>query len=726
MAVRIEMDPTRVNILTDVFLLVLQVIWIRMMVILTELDMKRNIRKGRRVFSFETMGSLSYLTHGVKKFRRLKRKNVLSPNEVFQFRLYFGISVISLLLTISLVLLHILIDYGLDYETVIEKSNEPIAYDMVGLSDNSEIVNIMGQVDSVEKLNRCIAEERHIEKCRLRIDEEEKIVFEELREGMSFARSLYHAPSVGSLDIIDNLKLDYKCIDRDNITRKRPDCKIVELKNVPDFDGIFKLNNETCLLQKFFIREMTLDMRAQRTVRRTPVGLENGVPKRLRGDTELLRDIDRHVEYASFGSFKDDRQLASKVSIVAPDKFGKVSVNHRYAEVVVNSTVDYVPGEKQTIRILNLSRTKQGEFRDGKFRMKSVREDNVPSPADQPDYMYLTPFDARESNAYNLTLDVTLDGKTCDRFSASWVSVKRQRSREVYRELENGDTESEEFGFETVGMIVGVDQESKCGKKVLKRYRQYTDRRMISEKTALFLSLSFEIACFKQRDKRLSCVYGNNNGKNKLYYNGKNWINKFKPPDRKGLVSIDVLSEVSFIRVEVQGGDPGVVNGALRNVERIFKNYYPELARFSSRASTRGRILSGRPQPVMRDVIFALSTQLKSETRVVTGYETRSVALLLGEYIIGLATVLSIVVVTMLIALVRFVVEYWMYRKQNVSVTIPVTATGWIHSVLASSKNYPKVLGSGYAHTYEFVVNPVREEDGRKVVDGSIQPMEPS
>ncbi|KAJ8901171.1 hypothetical protein NDN08_007021 [Rhodosorus marinus] len=725
MAFRLDMDPTTVNILTDILLLVLQVIWIRMMVILTELDMKRNIRKGRRVFSFETMGSLSYLTHGWKKSRRLKRKNILSPNEAFQFRLYLGISIVSLLFTISLVLMHILIDYGLDYVTVVDPTNETIPYYMVGLSDNSEIVNSMGQVDSVEKLSRCITEEKHIDKCRLRIDEEEKIIFEELREGMSFARSLYHAPSVRSLDIVENVKLDYKCIDRDNHEVKRPDCKIVEQKNATDFDGIFQLNNETCLLQKFFIRELTLDMRAQRTVRKTPVGLENGFPEGLLGSAEIMTDIDRPVEYASFSSFKDDRQLASQVSILAPEKIGKLSKDSSYAEVDVNSRVRYVPREKQTVRVLNLSRTRQGTFADIKFRVKSVREDNVPSPADQPDYMYLTPFDVTESNAYNLTLDVLIDGKKCDQFSASWVSVKRQTSTETYRSLD-GEEQRAKFGFETVNMIVGVDQESKCGKAVLKRYRSFANRTIISEKTALFVSLEFEIVCFKQRDGRLSCVYGNSNASNKLYFNGKNWINKFKPPARKGLISIDVKSEVAFMRVEVQGGDPRVVNAALRNVERIFKNYYPELARFSSRASTRGRIFAGRPHRSVRDLIFALSTQVKSQTRVVMGYETRSVSVLLDEYIIGLITVLSIVVVAMLIALVRFIVEYWMYRKQNVSVTVPVNATEWIHSVLASSRNYPKVLGSGYAHTYEFVVNPHREVDGRKVITGSIQPMEPN
>eukprot|EP00189_Rhodosorus_marinus_P013088 CAMPEP_0184738330 /NCGR_PEP_ID=MMETSP0315-20130426/1007_1 /TAXON_ID=101924 /ORGANISM="Rhodosorus marinus, Strain UTEX LB 2760" /LENGTH=724 /DNA_ID=CAMNT_0027205997 /DNA_START=508 /DNA_END=2682 /DNA_ORIENTATION=- len=724
MAVRIEMDPTTVNILTDIVLLVLQVIWIRMMVILTELDMKKNIRKGRRVFSFETMGSLSYLTHGWRKFRRLKRKNVLSPNEEFQFRLYLGISIVSLLFTISLVLMHILIDYGLDYETVIDATNETIPYDMVGLSDNSEIVSSMGQVNSTAKLSRCIAEEKRIDMCRSRIDEEEKIVFEELREGMSFGRSLYHAPSVGSLDIIENLKLDYKCIDRDDHSVKRLDCKIVERKNGADFDGVFQLNNETCLLQKFFIREVTMDMRAQLTVRRTPVGLENGLPGGLVDNAENIADIDRPVEYASFSSFKDDRQLASEVSVLAAEKLGRVSDDSSYAEIVVNSTVRYARGEKQTVKVLDLTRTKQGSFADSKFRLKSVKVDNVPSPADQPDYLYLTPFDATESNAYNLTVDVLLDGKECDQFSASWVSVKRQRSKETFRILD-GEVEREEFGFEAVSMIVAVDQESNCGKKVLKRYRKYADRTIVLEKSALFVSVAFEIVCFKQRDKRLSCVYGNSK-KNKLYYNGRNWINKFEPPARKGLVPIDVKTEVAFMRVEVTGGDRRVVNAALRNVERIFRNYYPELARFSTRASTRGRILAGRPGASVRDLIFALSTQVKSESRVVMGYETRSESVLLDEYIIGLITVLSIVVVAMLIALVRFIIEYWMYRKHNISLSVPSTATEWIHSVLASSKNYPKVLGSGYVHTYEFVVNPQREEAGRKIVTGSIQSMEPN
>ncbi|KAJ8901170.1 hypothetical protein NDN08_007020 [Rhodosorus marinus] len=716
MALVIDVDPTTINILTDVLLLVLQVIWIRMMVILTELDMRRNIRKGLRVFSFETIGSLSYLTNGLKKFRRLKRKDLLTPSEAFRFQLYLSASVISLLFTISLILLHILIDYGLDYETVSDPTNETIPYDMVGLSDNAEIVNIMGQVDSIEKLNRCISEERHIDKCRLRIDEEEKVIFEELREGMSFARSLYHAPSVSSLDFIESLTLDYVCIDRYDHEVKRPDCKIVEEKNAEDFDGIFQLNDETCLLQKFFFREVTLDMRAQRTVRKAPVGFENGVPRGLSGDTDIGMDLDHTVEFASFSSFKDDRQLASQVSTLTPEAIGSLRENHRYAEVVVDSRVDYVPGEQQTVKVVDLSRMKKGESSDGKFKINPVEVNDVPNPTDEDDYMYLA-FDETGLGSYRPTLEVLLDGIPCNRFTASMKSVKRQRTMETFR-IVSGVEERAEFGFEMVNMVVGVDQKSRCGRTVLERYKRYIDRSIPLEQTALFVALRFEIACFKQSDGRFSCVYGNS----KLHYNG----NKFTPEAEEGLTEIKLESEVAFMRVEVQGGDPGVVNAALRNVERIFKNNYPELARFSSRASTRGRIFSGKPHRSMRDVIFALSTQVSSQTRVVMGYEMRSVSVLLDEYIIGLITVLSISVVAVFMAVVRFVIEYWMYRKLDVSVTVPVTATEWIHSVLASSKTYPNVLGQGYAHSYEFVVNPPQEKNGRKVVTGSIQPMEPN
>uniref|UniRef100_A0A7S3EKI8 Uncharacterized protein n=1 Tax=Rhodosorus marinus TaxID=101924 RepID=A0A7S3EKI8_9RHOD len=296
MAVVLHMDPTTVNILTDVVLLVLQVVWIRVMVVLTELDMKRNIRNGRRVFSFENIGSISYLTHGWRKFRKLRRKNVLTRDEEFHFRIYIGVSVISLLFTISLILMHVLIDYGLDYKEVIEPTNTTVEFAMTGLSDNSEIVALMGRLNFTEQLNDCIERERSIDICRNSVDAQESMSFERLREGMSFARVMYHSASVSQVDFLEGLKLDYRCIDLNNNAKYRPDCKFQAFSSAGDFDGNFNLTKEDCVLQKFYVREVKMDMRAQRTVR-TAVGLESAELQRNVNDERLAGS---QGEYSSF------------------------------------------------------------------------------------------------------------------------------------------------------------------------------------------------------------------------------------------------------------------------------------------------------------------------------------------------------------------------------------------------------------------------------------------
>uniref|UniRef100_A0A7S0BSY0 Uncharacterized protein n=1 Tax=Rhodosorus marinus TaxID=101924 RepID=A0A7S0BSY0_9RHOD len=733
MAVVLHMDPTTVNILTDIFLLVLQVIWIRVMVVLTELDMKRNIRNGRRVFSFENIGSVSYLTHGWRKFRKLKRKNVLTRDEQFQFRIYIGISLISLLFTISLILMHVLIDYGLDYTEVIQPTNTTAEFGMTGLFDNSEMVTLMSRLNFSEQLNDCIEREQSIDICRASVDAQESMSFERLREGMSFARVLYHTPSVAQVDFLEGLKLDYKCIDLEDSKLVRPDCKFRAFTNAWDFDGNFNLTKDDCVLQKFFVREVKIDMRAQRTVRTTTAGL---------GNANLLRNVDTEgntdsqVEYSSFKSFKDENQEASTVSLLTPEEgVGKLDVDYNYAELIVDSHVNYEPGAKQTVKLVDMVRMRRGRFADTKTAL-SLREDrNVDRPADRT-YLYLTPFDAKESNAYELELELYLvenvaaeneaDEETievfCDRFSASWVSVKRQRSIEVYKKTEDG-TEAREFGFDIVNMIVAVDEQSECGKRVLQRYEEVIDKSISGESTALFVGFSFEIACVPRSDvdDKLWCQYG----PKKLYYDGESWVTDPEIIQSKNLTKIDTRSEVYFIRVEVEGGDPSVVNKALRNVEKIFKLYYPELNRFSHRGSMRGRIFAGRLNTAMREIIFGISTQVSSQPRAVKTGERKTVAVLLPEYIIGLITVLTVTVVAMLVALARFIREYWIYRKLNVSVKVPMTTTEWIHSVLVSSSTFPSELGLGYAYTYEFLMDPPREEGGREVVTGSFRQLQP-
>ncbi|KAJ8901172.1 hypothetical protein NDN08_007022 [Rhodosorus marinus] len=735
MAVVLNMDPTTVNILTDIVLLVLQVIWIRVMVVLTELDMKRNIRNGRRVFSFENIGSISYLTHGWRKFRKLRRRNVLTRDEQLQFRIYIGISVISLLFTISLILMHVLIDYGLDYKEVIESTNTTAEFDMTGLSDNSEIVALMGRLNFTEQLNDCIEREQSIDRCRDSVDAQESVSFERLREGMSFARVLYHSPSVSQVDFLEGLKLDYKCIDRDDNTIVRPDCKFQAFDNAGDFDGNFNLTKDNCVLEKFFVREVKIDMRAQRTVRTTAVGLENASLER---DVDAERRAESQVEYSSFKSFKDENQEASTVSLLTPEKaVGKLSANYSYAELIVDSHVNYDPGAKQTVKIVDLGRMKRGIFADTKTTLSLREERNVHRPADRS-YLYLSPFDVEESNAYDLDLELHLLEKVaaeneedeeevievfCDRFSASWVSVKRQRSEEVFKETEDGQAETREFGFEIVNMIAPVDQQSECGKKLLERYDEFIDKSIPSESTALFVGFSLEIACVPRNNvnDKLWCQYGPKN----LYYDGESWVADATKVKNEGLTKIKTRNDVSFLRVEVEGGEPSVVDAALRNVEEIFKLYYPELNRFSHRGSMRGRIFAGRLNTAMRELIFGISTQVSSQTRAVKTGERRTVAVLLPEYIIGLITVLSVTVAAMLVALVRFLSEYWIYRKLNVSVKVPMTTTEWIHSVLASSSTFPSELGLGYAYTYEFLMDPPREEGGREVVTGSFQQIQP-
>eukprot|EP00189_Rhodosorus_marinus_P001371 CAMPEP_0113963104 /NCGR_PEP_ID=MMETSP0011_2-20120614/6316_1 /TAXON_ID=101924 /ORGANISM="Rhodosorus marinus" /LENGTH=602 /DNA_ID=CAMNT_0000975093 /DNA_START=604 /DNA_END=2412 /DNA_ORIENTATION=+ /assembly_acc=CAM_ASM_000156 len=600
---------------------------------------------------------------------------------------------------------------------------------MTGLSDNSEIVALMGRLNFTEQLNDCIERERSIDICRNSVDAQESMSFERLREGMSFARVMYHSASVSQVDFLEGLKLDYRCIDLNNNAKYRPDCKFQAFSSAGDFDGNFNLTKEDCVLQKFYVREVKMDMRAQRTVR-TAVGLESAELQRNVNDERLAES---QVEYSSFKSFKDENQEASTVSLLTPEvAVGKLDKNYNYAELIVDSHVNYELGAKQTVKIVDLGRMRRGIFSDPKTKLAVRDVRNVDRPSEK--YLYLSPFDVKESNAYDLDLELHLLEKIpaenegeedeeievfCDNFSASWVSVKRQRSKEVFKETED----AKEFGFEIVNMIAPVDQQSECGKKLLERYDEYIDKNIPIESTALFVGFSFEIVCVPMSDvdDKLWCQYG----PKEMYYDGEGWVADTERIKNEELEKIKTRNDVSFLRVEVEGGDPSIVNGALRNIEEIFQLYYPELNRFSHRGSMRGRIFAGRLNTAMRELIFGISTQVSSETRAVKTGERRTVAVLLPEYIIGLITVLSVTVVAMLVALVRFLSEYWIYRKLNVSVKVPMTTTEWIHSVLVSSSTYPSELGLGYAYTYEFVMDPPREEDGREVVRGSFRETQP-
>ncbi|KAJ8903054.1 hypothetical protein NDN08_006369 [Rhodosorus marinus] len=720
MAVDLYMDPTTVNVLTDLILLVLQVAWVKLMAWLTALDLKRNLRKGNRLFSYEHWGTGAYLYFGIRKYRKLSKKSALTAEERRHFMFHSCIAFSTVIFTLALIFLHILIDYGLDFRQIPQRTGTSAAYDMVGFSPNSEYITLLNQYQNLgEDLASCVNEGKSPEDCRDSVEEVSEFVREKLREGSSFVKQLYEASSLTQVDVIEEMEISYQCADSNAINEKL-NCKVVE-ETTDFFNGEFRYTPENAIHRKKQLRMLKLDMRAKQVVAERALVRKGAHTEEL---LNRLRGVDKDLSYVSFENFKDERQTATKITVekAQVDSFAKVEAKYRLARVTTDSGVVY-NGNKQGVKFRQLTRSKFGRKADEDFTFKTVVQTNVAWDVKSGVHCVSPHFRSRRDGE-KFQLEISYQGQECGKYPITGNFDWCYAEDLAYEKSANEEDKPEEirFGRQRAFGVIVLTVGDECYDEVYSAYRPFMNDDIPADQRTFTLGMSFEVLCTPEQGGRtMTCAYGST----RLYYDGENFLNE-EPPEvseedqANGIRELDPIkakAEISFHMAEIDGGDPSVNREVIANAKAVINEQYTELREFTDFRVMRGRLFGSLGHFAFRDTIAAYSSQIAAVQRTVGTYELVNIAVLLDEYIGGFLAVVCITGVALLLVIYRYFAERYKYRYLNFHVKVPLTITEWIHTALNDDDKF--TTGSGDLNQkLEYTGNPdtLRSHRGGSIV----------
>uniref|UniRef100_A0A7S0BQT2 Uncharacterized protein n=1 Tax=Rhodosorus marinus TaxID=101924 RepID=A0A7S0BQT2_9RHOD len=721
MAVDLYMDPTMVNVLTDLILLVLQVAWVKLMAWLTALDLKRNLRKGNRLFSYEHWGTGEYLYFGLRKYRKLAKKSVLTSEERRQFMFHSCIAFSTVIFTLALLFLHILIDYGLDFRQIPQRTGTSAAYDMVGFSPNSEYLTLLNQYQNLgEDLASCVNEGNSPEDCRDSVEEVSEFVREKLREGSSFVKQLYEASSLTQVDVIEEMEISYQCADLNSINDKL-ECNVTE-ETTDFFDGEFKYTPENAMHRKKQLRMIKLDMRAKQVVAERAL-----VRKGVHTDELLnrLTGVKKDLSYVSFENFKDERQATTYITIerAEVDSFAKVEDKYNLARLTTNSGVVY-NGNKQGIKFRQLTRSKLGVKGDEDFTLNTVVQTNV-AWDEKSGVHCISPHFRSRRDGQKFEMELSYKGQMCGRYSITgnfdWC-YGEDLAYEKKAPSEEEKPEERRFGRQRAFGVIVLTESDSCYDEVYTHYRPFMNDDVPADQRTFTIGMSFEVMCTPEEGgQTMTCAHGTT----KLYYDGEKFLEEepaeVSEEDQangiRELKAIKAKAEISFHMAEIEGGDSSVNREVTANAKAIINEQYTELREFTDFRVMRGRLFGALGHFAFRDTIAAYSSQIAPVQRDVGTYELVNIAVLLDEYIGGFLAVVCITGVALLLVVYRYFVERYKYRYLNFHVKVPLTITEWIHTALNDDDRL--TTGSGDLNQkLEYTGNPdtLRSHRGGSIV----------
>jgi len=723
------MDPTTVNVLTDLILLVLQVVWVKLMAWLTALDLKRNLRKGNRLFSYEHWGTGEYLYFGIRKYRKLLKKSALTADERRHFMFHSLIAVSTVIFTLALLFLHILIDYGLDFRQIPQRTGTSAAYDMVGFSPNSEYITLLNQYQNLgEDLANCVNEGKSPEDCRDSVEEVSEFVREKLREGSSFVKQLYEASSLTQVDVIEEMEISYQCSNRDSFNDKLP-CNVTE-ETVDFFNGEFRYTPENAILHKKQLRMLKLDMRAKQVIAERALVRKGVHTEEL---LDRLRGVDKDLSYVSFENFKDERQAPTRISIkkAEVDSFAKVEDGYNLARLTTDSGVVY-NGNKQGVTFRQLSRSKFGQKADEDFTFKTVIQTNVAWDHKSGVHCISPHFRSRR-DGQKFDLQIFYQGQKCGDFSITgnfdWCYgedlpyEKALKSKDLPEGAPEDVPEEIRFGRQRAFGVIVLTAGDDCYDEVYSTYQPFVNEDVPAEQRTFTMGMSFEVMCTPEEGgQTMTCAHGTTT----LYYDGEKFLEE-EPPEvseedrANGIRELKPLkkvkAEISFHMAEIDGGDPIVNREVIANAKAIINEQYTEFREFTDFRVMRGRLFGALGHFAFRDTIAAYSSQIAGVQRSVGTYELVNIAVLLDEYIGGFLAVVCITGVALLLVIYRYLAERFKYRYLDFHVKVPLTITEWIHTALNEDEKL--TTGSGDLNQkLEYTGNPdtLRSHRGGSIV----------
>uniref|UniRef100_A0A7S0FZH4 Uncharacterized protein n=1 Tax=Rhodosorus marinus TaxID=101924 RepID=A0A7S0FZH4_9RHOD len=666
--VTLNISPVIVNVVTDVLLIVLALIWIWLTRTLSALEVKRDLRLGRKVFSFERIGSYEYFEKGRSKLTYLQARDMLEKNDARRFQVHTAFSVVAFGFTLALVSLHALIDYGLDFGTKINLDGSVASYQMSRLAAKPEVNALLRDYSTMVRSDdfcyQDLTDHTSVTCRRLGISVDD-VLRRNLRETMNLGHVIFQAATLTTFDAIDHMEFDYvPTYVGSDASKDSEVCKMKAQYSALDFDGTFEFENgEACEQQGTYLRSLTIDLRV-RSIENALLGTQSlNLEKVL---TQL--GISGAILYRTFTDTKDEFQLRTLVDITpVSTPTGATPEGVKVAEVRVNSGIEYASGGQRLLRITDLGRRRGGVSADSEFSVSpksfdrdgAVRQDNERFDMDVKLMFRGNECGEIITSAHMDRCDVVLGESFVD--GSGWVKT--------------------EFGVHRGQMELLFSEGEGCGAIVREKYG---DQLQPGSKGAFVMGLQFEVACSRSEEgsDRVDCVYGLDTA---TRHSGR-WTSVSDDANSlSGLQMISLKSEISWVSIEASGSDPKIVEEAFSNMQEALALHYPDVYWYTDRVAMRGRVLGAFVHFPIMSVLGLVSTQLEHASRDLLLAKQDEVAIIHVEYIAGFFAVLSICALFALMVALRFLQETRIMRRAGYTMRVPTTTTEWINSALSPS-----------------------------------------
>ncbi|KAJ8905651.1 hypothetical protein NDN08_002157 [Rhodosorus marinus] len=727
MGITLDINPTTVNVITDLVLIIMQLVWLRAMQVLSIADIKRQVRFGRRIFSYETMGSLVYLNFGLAKYRKLKRDEIMSAREHRGFVLRLLFATLAILMNLSLVLLHVLIDYGLDFTVTMPLSEQVASYDMNGLYPDTSILEALETYErmsnnlraEIEPLCKKAGLEDDEWACDIEGREALNYYGDKIRESVRFASSVFDTGSIEQLNAVQSLEIDYR--PSSDSGREAHTCRVKEFDSAETFSGEFEFERPDCGFGKNLIREIRFQMATKISFQEIELRVE---PEFL-GANAKPNQMRHHL------NAKDKRQVPSTVSLkrfgnqtLAGGDFGPVQV--QLARLSVDTKFVFGPGQSQTLVLRDLTRFRAGVSDEHGLNMK-MNSTTVPVQVTtgQADKGCYTTF--KDQVVFRMKLRV--HGLECGTYE--FVRTAEEcNTRRVH--IDEDGRKSFLVGFQaTRGAVMLYDslddsERDECLAHIREMYAEYLDESIPKSNRAIGVAVQAGLICATPLDPNAAkavCPPGEDHEQGCRFCQIGGKVVKLHEDHWERLEHLEKVGDVGSdprvfkldVRliahsVQVEGGDPVVIRQALENLGPLVKDHFATLLiQFLSSSTSRNNLLGLKTQWLMHVLISMLSTQMRPEARMVNLYESKQVAVLEEAYLGGLLAVLIITALTVLVTAVKYMYEFGVYYKLNSRIRIPMTVTEWI--VLGLKQISALKGNSSTYYNYDFTVLPMENLD---------------
>ncbi|KAJ8901169.1 hypothetical protein NDN08_007019 [Rhodosorus marinus] len=672
--IELAVSPVTLNVLTDVLLIILGLIWLWLTRALTALELKRDLMTHKRVFSYERIGSYEYFSLGREKFNYLKSRDLLDDRTTRQFNVQTFFSVLCFSFTLGFVGLHALVDYGLGFGTSGKQLDTSAVYPGVQLNASTRLFNEMNvhQVfsRSTNFCSRNLAQDTSGSlACRIRGITLDDTLLRNIRENMLFANFLFQAPTLTQFDTIEHMEIDYVSTrTRTEGSATESSCTVQSIESGSDFSGNleFESNEDgSCEQGRTHLRSLTVELRTERKDNFVLGPFSENMDKVFK-----KLGIDGAFHYTYFTNIKDDRQPLTKVDVnPIPSPSGQNPLGVKVAEVRGRSGMVYVEEPPGMVKVVDLSRRAYGVSVDGEFFLEKQTTRRTGKVCEITD-------------SFDVDTGLLFQGKACHDL--------RARASFGRCDVVAGESFSDERGWRPTtfgiqrGLLVQLfTEDDECGRIVREKYADQLNGELPSSNRSFAIGMEFEVACVAVEGDagEIECVYGMERVSR---VNGE-WQQGQDEDEFSGLRVLSLRHELSWVSVELSRVPTDIAGPVFSNLKTLLSDTsFPDVHLFTNRVAMRGRVLGAHAYFPILTLFGLISAQLIPGEIPIFLHDNEQISLISVEYIAGLSVLVGLCVLISVVVLVRYVQERRALKRVGVAMVVPRTVTEWIECVTLS------------------------------------------